>query len=98
MLREPPGFIHTHDEQYAAAGRAPTYNYRPLALRCVAKCAFVLNFQCIVQSRSITMFRGIATALFAMGIFSQHDRAFFPWPPYDAALKLAWEIGRGFGL
>jgi len=50
------------------------------------------------STRSITMFRGIAIALFGMGIFSQLDRAFFYGRHTDAALKLAREIGRGFGL
>lgn len=44
------------------------------------------------------MFKGIAIALFGMGIFSQLDRAFFYGRNTDAALKFAREIGRGFGL
>lgn len=41
------------------------------------------------SSRSTTMFRGIAIALFGMGIFSQLDRAFFYGRNTDAVLKLA---------
>jgi len=44
------------------------------------------------------MFRGIAIALFGMGIFSQLDQALFYGRNTDAALKLVREIGRGFGL
>jgi hypothetical protein len=44
------------------------------------------------------MLKGIATALFGMGIFSQLDRAFFCGSNTDAAFRLAREIGRGFGL
>ncbi|WP_129590826.1 hypothetical protein [Bradyrhizobium shewense] len=58
----------------------------------------VLNFRSIVQTRSATMLRGIAIALFGMGIFSQLDRALFYGRHTDAALRLMREIGRGFGL
>lgn len=50
------------------------------------------------STRSTTMFRGIAIALFGMGIFSQLDQALFYGRNTDAALKLVREIGRGFGL
>jgi len=44
------------------------------------------------------MLRGVAIALFGMGIFSQLDRALFDGRHTDAALRLMREIGRGFGL
>jgi hypothetical protein len=50
------------------------------------------------STRSTTMLRGIAIALFGMSIFSQLDRTFFYGRNTDAALRLAREIGRGFGL
>lgn len=58
----------------------------------------VLNFRSIVQIRSTTMLRGIAIALFGMGIFSQLDRALFYGRNTDAALRLIRDISRGFGL
>ena len=57
-----------------------------------------LNFRSIVQTRFTTMFRGIAIALFGMGIFSQLDQALFHGRNTDAALRVVREIGRGFGL
>ncbi|SDG44598.1 hypothetical protein SAMN05216338_1001330 [Bradyrhizobium sp. Rc2d] len=48
--------------------------------------------------RATTMFRGIAIALFGMGIFSQLDAALFRGRNTDAAIRLIREIGRGFGL
>ena len=44
------------------------------------------------------MLRGIAIALFGMGIFSQLDRALFYGRNTEAALRLMRDIGRGFGL
>jgi hypothetical protein len=58
----------------------------------------VLNFRIHRSIRITIMFRGIAIALFGMGIFSQLDQAFFYGRHTDAAFKLAREIGRGFGL
>lgn len=58
----------------------------------------VLNFRNIVQSWFTIMLRGIAIALFGMGIFSQLDRALFYGRHTDAALRLMRDIGRGFGL
>lgn len=48
--------------------------------------------------RSTTMFRGIAIALFGLTILSQLDQAFFYGGHSDAALKLARDISRAFGL
>ncbi|WP_167767841.1 hypothetical protein [Bradyrhizobium frederickii] len=50
------------------------------------------------STRSTTMFRGIAIALFGLTILSQVDQALFYGRNTDAALKLVREIGRGFGL
>jgi hypothetical protein len=44
------------------------------------------------------MIRGIAIALFGMGIFSQLDQALFYGRNTEAALRLMRDIGRGFGL
>lgn len=44
------------------------------------------------------MLRGIAIALFGMGIFSQVDGALFSGRNTDAAVRVMREIGRGFGL
>lgn len=45
-----------------------------------------------------TMLRGIAIALFGMGIFSQVDGSLFRGRNTEAAIRLIREIGRGFGL
>lgn len=57
----------------------------------------VLNFRSIVQTRSTTMLRGIAIALFGMCIFSQLDRALMYGRNTDAALRLMREIAAGLG-
>lgn len=44
------------------------------------------------------MLRGIAIALFGMGIFSQVDGSLFRGRNTEAAIRLIREIGRGFGL
>jgi hypothetical protein len=44
------------------------------------------------------MLRGVAIALFGMGIFSQLDQALFYGRNTDAALRLMRDISRGFGL
>jgi hypothetical protein len=44
------------------------------------------------------MIRGIAIALFGLGILSQFDEALFSGRNTDAALRLVREISRGFGL
>lgn len=44
------------------------------------------------------MIRGIAIALFGLGIFSQLDHALFYGRNTDTALRLVREISRGFGL
>ena len=50
------------------------------------------------STRSTTMFRGIAIALFGLTILSQLDQAFFYGRHSDAALRLVREISSGFGL
>lgn len=57
-----------------------------------------LNLRSIVQPRPTTVIRGIAIALFGLGILSQLDQAYFYGRNTDAALKLVREIGRGFGV
>jgi hypothetical protein len=44
------------------------------------------------------MIRGVAIALFGLGILSQFDQALFHGRNTDAAFRLVREIGRGFGL
>lgn len=48
-------------------------------------------------TRSTTMLRGIAIALFGLSFLSQLDQAYFYGRYSEAALKLLHEIGRGFG-
>jgi hypothetical protein len=58
----------------------------------------VLNLRSIVHPRSTTMIKGIAIALFALGILSQFDQALFYGRNTDAALRLVREISRAFGV
>ncbi|MGY3075914.1 hypothetical protein ACVWZZ_002285 [Bradyrhizobium sp. LM6.10] len=44
------------------------------------------------------MIKGIAIALFALGILSQFDQALFYGRNTDAALRLVREISRAFGV
>ena len=50
------------------------------------------------STRSTTMIRGFAIALFGIGFLSQLDSALFYGRNTEAALRLMRDIGRGFGL
>ena len=50
------------------------------------------------STRSTTMFRGIAIALFGLTILSQLDQALFYGRNTDAAFRLVREISRAFGV